>query len=121
MIDAREFRRALPMLGIKLAREDAEELFASFDEDGSGEIDYKELNKHLRPGNDVDIDDILKAGAAGEIVLEAKNKVALRKGLAGNTSSVFGSANLIDMVRPRHFWPDASPPPSCARPPPAGL
>ena len=35
--------KALPMLGVKVAREEADALFDSLDSDGSGEIDYSEL------------------------------------------------------------------------------
>ena len=38
-----EFRRALPCLGLRVERADADALFDSFDVDKSGTIDYKEL------------------------------------------------------------------------------
>ena len=120
IVDGREFRQALPMLGIKLPKEKAVALFKTFDVDDSGAIDYTELHKQLRPGqggcaativaptivdrpqqhhvrlSDVDIDEILRAGAAGEIALHAKNNTELRGKLNGDTS-LFGEANLIDM------------------------
>ena len=52
-----------------------------FDTDGSGEIDYKELNKMLRQS--VKLDDKLYAGAAGEIKTKAETKHKLRKAPSG--------------------------------------
>ena len=45
----------------------------------------KELNKQLRRGGTVELDASLQVGAAGEIVLESTNKVALRKGAAARS------------------------------------
>lgn len=82
MVNRTEFRKVLPMLGLKVDREVAEQLFDSFDEDGSGEIDYKELHKHLRAGAGIELDAALQDGALGEIVTESKNAIALREGLS---------------------------------------
>lgn len=82
MVNKTEFRKALPMLGLKVDRAVAEELFDSFDEDKSGEIDYKELNHHLRAGANIELDAALQDGAAGEIVLDAKNAIAVRGALS---------------------------------------
>ena len=49
MVSSKEFRQALPMLGLEVNRADAEALFAEFDTDSSGEIDLAELKKMLRP------------------------------------------------------------------------
>ena len=38
----------MPLLGLKAADTDIARLFASFDPDGSGAIDFRELNKALR-------------------------------------------------------------------------
>jgi Ca2+-binding EF-hand superfamily protein len=81
MVNKSEFRKALPMLGLKVDRSVAEELFDSFDADGSGEIDYKELHHHLRGGAGVELDAALQDGAAGEIVLDSKNAIATRGAL----------------------------------------
>ena len=83
-VNKKEFTRVLPMLGLKLDRSAAEELFATFDQDGSGEIDYQELHHHLRAGAGVELDAALQVGAAGEIVLEAQNAIALRKELSAD-------------------------------------
>ena len=82
MVSKTEFRKALPMLGLKVERSIAEELFDSFDNDKSGEIDYKELNQHLRSGADVELDAALQDGAAGEIEVGAKNAIDLRRQLS---------------------------------------
>ena len=94
-----EFRRALPMLGLKVDRMIAEQLFDSFDEDRSGEISYDELQSKLRSAMmaraGIELDDALKAGAMGEIVLESKNKIALRTGPAENISAALGQTQIV--------------------------
>ena len=47
-VSKREFTRALPMLGLTVAKAEAEALFDLFDGDGSGTIEYGELKKQLR-------------------------------------------------------------------------
>ena len=100
MVSKIEFRRALPMLGLKVERSIGEKLFDSFDDDKSGEISYDELNSKLheammaRAG--VELDDKLKAGAMGKIETESKNKFALRVGPAENVSAAMGTTK-IDM------------------------
>jgi len=96
-IDKREFRNVMPALGLEVDRADADALFDSMDLDGSGLIDYKELNKLLRAGATIELDEALQAGAAGEITLEAKNAFALRGGkMRGGVSSVLGGVSLND-------------------------
>eukprot|EP00966_Prymnesium_polylepis_P193761 4490929-Prymnesium_polylepis.2 len=53
-------------------------VFASLDIDGSGKLEYKELNKQLRIGAGSNLDPMLQAGAMGEISMEARNKHAIR-------------------------------------------
>ena len=85
LISCAEFRRALPMLGVKVNVADVDALFKSFDVDGSGEISYEEMHKMLREKmihyRGIDIDKTLKPGAMGKIIAEAKNKIALRGGV----------------------------------------
>ena len=50
LIAKSEFAVAMPALGLDVPRADIDFLFDSFDGDGSGEIDYHELNKALRAG-----------------------------------------------------------------------
>ena len=47
-VSKREFRKALPMLGIRCKKEQADALFDSLDDDGSGELEYNEMKRHLR-------------------------------------------------------------------------
>ena len=99
LVSKLEFRRALPMLGLKVDRLVAEQLFDSFDEDRSGEISYGELNSKLHASlmakAGIELDDALKAGAMGKIETESKNKFALRTGPAENVSAALGSGTQI--------------------------
>ena len=47
-VSKREFARALPMLGLRVARERADELFDLIDTDRSGSLEYGELHRKLR-------------------------------------------------------------------------
>lgn len=49
-IERHEFEQALASLGYDAPREDVDALFDEFDEDQSGELDYKELHRQLRQG-----------------------------------------------------------------------
>ena len=95
-VSKEEFRRALPVLGLTVEREDAEALFDTFDEDLSGEIDYEELSKHLRAGAGIELDAALQAGAMGEIETAPAQAFALRKGLNEMQSKIFGRPINID-------------------------
>ena len=46
-ISRTEFRKALPVLGIAIENHQADSLFALFDTDGSGAVDYRELHEKL--------------------------------------------------------------------------
>ena len=97
MVSAKEFRQALPMLGLQVEREDAIALFNEWDADGSGQLDYKELQKVLRPGASVELAAELQAGAAGEIetyeTMRAKAKEKHQHhGLLKGVSTVLGKA-----------------------------
>ena len=68
-----EFRKAMPLLGLKdVPKKDIDAVFDSFDPDGSGELEMKELEKLLK--RRAEIDEKLQVGGAGEIVLDAKIK-----------------------------------------------
>ena len=43
-----EFGKVMPVLGIKVSKQDMNELFSMFDQDGSGLIDYSELSSLLQ-------------------------------------------------------------------------
>ena len=74
----KEFRRAMPLLGLDVAKKEIDRLFDSWDPDRSGEISLQELNKQLRRGGEIKLDKKMLAGGAGEIVLESRNARALR-------------------------------------------
>lgn len=57
-------------------------LFDALDVDGSGDIEYNELNAALRRTDGVALDGKLLAGAMGKIDTESKNKIALRSSAA---------------------------------------
>ena len=57
---------------------DTDAMFRVIDSDRSGTIDYNELNAVLRQGLSIKLSKRLQVGGAGEIALEAKNKIALR-------------------------------------------
>ena len=80
-VTKKEFRRAVPMLGLDPvpSKADIDALFDQWDPDGSGNIDFKELNKILRKSAE-GLDPSLQAGAAGKIEMDSKAKTALRKG-----------------------------------------
>ena len=104
-VDKKEFRKAMPMLGLKgVSKAEIDSLFDSFDPDGSGSVEYKELNKLLRRGGEVRLSRRLSAGGAGEIVLKAKLKTAARGGkLQQAGSKVLRGVQLVlaaDDMRP---------------------
>mgnify|MGYP002885510937 CR=1 FL=1 len=71
-VSKKEFRKAMPMLGLDVPAEDVDALFDSWDPDGSGELELKELNKLLRRGNVVvELKNALMHGARREEVLAA--------------------------------------------------
>lgn len=74
-IEKREFCVAMRCMGVKAPKKIIDELFDDFDRDGSGSVDYHELNKKLR--RTIEINEKLRVGAAGEIELEAKNRFSL--------------------------------------------
>ena len=80
-VSKKEFRRAVPMLGLdpEPSKTDIDSLFDQWDPDESGSIDYKELNKILRKSAE-GLDTSLQAGGAGNIEMDSNAKIALRKG-----------------------------------------
>ena len=52
-------------------------LFREIDTDGSGSINYLELNAKLRSGNAIRLAEALRTGARGEIELRARNPRSL--------------------------------------------
>ena len=76
-ISRSEFAKAMAALGYDGHADDVDLVYDSMDPDGSGSLEYKELNALLK--RSVELSPALRPGAAGEIVLESRNKVALRK------------------------------------------
>ena len=64
MIDKKEFKKALTGLGVEIDDSHLTRLFELFDPDGSGTIDYDELNHLLRAGSAVKLQEELLAGGA---------------------------------------------------------
>ena len=79
-VDKKEFRKAMPMLGLKVSKAAIDHLFDSWDPDKSGVLTIDELQKLLRRGTTVELDAALQPGAAGEIELQVDQNIALRKG-----------------------------------------
>ena len=80
-----EFARAMQALGYVGLPEHIDLVYNSMDPDGSGSLEYKELNALLK--RSVAINPALKPGAAGEITLESKNKYSLRSGKVNKNDS----------------------------------
>ena len=95
-VDKREFRRAMPLLGLDVPRAEVDRLFETFDPDGTGTITFDELHALLRRGNEVELDAKLLAGGAGVIETESANLFALRGGQLGEkqTSSLLRGVDL---------------------------
>ena len=102
-INKKEFRRAIRALGFNFFKGDAEidMVFDDFDVDGSGSIEYGEMNKMLRQGAGSKLDPRLLAGGAGEINLSSKGKHKLRKKEDLKKGSNMLGNNKLDMERVR--------------------
>ena len=70
LVSRTEFRRALPLLGLRgYAFSDMDLLFDSIDTDSSSSIEYTELHRLLRPGADVELAPELQKGAVAFVSL----------------------------------------------------
>ena len=47
-VSRKEFRKAMPALGLEVPAKDIDTLFDSWDKDGGGSLNFKELQKILR-------------------------------------------------------------------------
>ena len=101
-VDKREFRKALPALGLAVDKATIDNMFDTLDSDGSGQLSLEELNRTLRPGANVELDAALQNGAMGAIELGRENKIGLRTGHAGNTSHLVGMSLSPDSKVPLH-------------------
>ena len=73
-IDLKEFTAGMRALSPTTPTEAIHALFRELDVDRSGELDFSELKRVLRAGYDVELEQRLRAGEAGEIELDSKNK-----------------------------------------------
>lgn len=51
LITRREFMRGICVVGVQMSHDDVSQLFSVFDKDGSGMLDYRELNGMMRRGS----------------------------------------------------------------------
>lgn len=76
-VSVEEFRKACGSLDVACGYADTDLLFASLDQDGTGQVEYRELHRLLRVS--MKIAPELKPGAAGEIKLACENRIQTRK------------------------------------------
>jgi len=57
----------MPLLGLEVPKKEIDALFDSWDPDGSGKLELKEIGKQLRRGADVQLDSKLQAGSVGTV------------------------------------------------------
>ena len=88
-VELTAFRGALAAMGITAAQPVVARFFAEVDRDGSGSIDYLEMEERLLRV-DEPADGQPQAGAAGAIETESANKHALRRGQLTRGRSVLG-------------------------------
>ena len=86
-ISKKEFAKAMKQLGCEISKAQMSELFDSWDADKTGTIEIKEIEKLLRRGSTVNLNAALQDGAAGEIVVGAKNSTGLRKSKVNKNDS----------------------------------
>ena len=93
-VSKKEFRKVLAMLGLQVAKADAEELFDQLDPDGSGNINYKEFNSLLRRGGNVDVpEDSRKDSEKGtDLKFKIRDGSALKRGTSIGTLSLDGDS-----------------------------
>ena len=99
-VSKKEFRKAMPLIGLDLPRKEIDGVFDTWDPDGSGEIGLDELNKILRRGAEVSLDASQKAGGKGAISMQSKPKHALRKGGAKGGTQQALARSLADQEGP---------------------
>ena len=103
-VSKREFRRILPLLGIKASREASDHLFDTFDLDGSGQIGFEELNARLHATRET---------AATQLQRRARGKKARARWLP-----VLQHAKAVQKLQaPSTPQPAPSTPPSPFKPP----
>ena len=92
-VSKKEFCDNMKLLGLNVPKKDVVELFESMDPSGDGQLEYNELNKLLRGGDDrVKLDPKLKAGAMGAI--QKKPAGGSKKKMDKQTSSLLRNIDL---------------------------
>ena len=119
-VSKKEFRKAMPMLGLNVAVQHVEALFDEWDADKSGQLAIAELSSLLRKR--IELDPSLMPGAAGEIELNLDQNIALRKGKVNKMdSNILQGLDIIEDGKPVHEQasrPRPSPRPASYPPPP---
>ena len=101
-VSRREFVSVIPIVfgeawaahvGLPLDEATMLALFNSFDTDGSGKIEYRELYAALRRVDGPEIDAKLRPRAAGAIELHSRNRIALRSSARRDPASRVGNVN----------------------------
>ena len=69
-VTRKEFNKAMRLLGFEVADAEIDLLFDSWDPNGSGVLEFPELNEQLRRGAEVILAHELQDGAAGVIETE---------------------------------------------------
>lgn len=104
LIDSGEFHVAVAQLDLHVERAQTDALFAKWDTDLSGKIDYREMSRLLRPDGSMKIDASLLpgGGAVGEIGMKSKTRIALRRGgpTAVGSQRVLGSSASLNVDAP---------------------
>ena len=126
-ISKHEFSVGMAALGIDVSKEEANELFVEFDPDGSGTIEYKELNQLLKRRVEVGelgADGERKKGASAQSTLAETASRAARaakryRGVRGGSTD--GSPLLAAFMSNGTFAPAAYPKPPCIRNPDGGM
>ena len=73
-VTLKEFRRAMPLLGLEATAAEGDALYASWDADGSGLIEVKELQRLLRRGQTMELD--VSVASARQIQEQARARAA---------------------------------------------
>ena len=110
-VDRKEFRKAVKELGFDAPNDALDEIFNEMDTDRGGQVDFNELNKVLRQGAAIHLSKEMYAGAAGEIVLDSKNK----HGLRGSDGKEAKAKLAPSWARVMGAPPPAKPPPASSR------
>ena len=82
-VSKKEFRRAIPMLGLDVPQSEIDTLFDEFDLDGGGEIGLSEMQKMLRRGDGAR-KSVVQASAAAKLL--GANKAKAGAGTPAKTS-----------------------------------